>query len=356
MMINSPMIKERKTYIDYFRVFACMLVLCVHVKDLVLTWSDNTILLSNLITNISNLGVPCFFALTGMTILHKKYNSLKEYYLKRFIVVVTPFLFYSYAYYCAYNINEYKGILEFILIAIKSIPNGLLAIIQGEQAYHLWFVYSIIGIYIILPFIKAMLNNSDIKYQKLLFILLIGYIILKTIPGLLGISIKIDEFIFGSNIKYVLFGYFITCDWFKEYLKPSIIIGAISLILNLIIKCNFENISSYFEILNDFELIGLIGLFIINDNKVACWKSKNIINIISKETYGIYLVHPIVIQYTSKYYIYTNHVINTNLKILFYLFIGLVITFFCSFILSWIINKLLIKPCTNLILKIRNQN
>ena len=115
-------------------------------------------------------------------------GGVKQFYRKRFNKTVIPFVFWS-LFYFAFNLSvgwyELDGLTQFISDFINARFNS-----------HMWFFLPLFGIYLSLPFVEAMLNNSSEKME--LFFLLISFIFVSFLPMLCEIT-GIKYFIIGQE-------------------------------------------------------------------------------------------------------------------------------------------------------------
>ena len=115
--------------------------------------------------------VPLFIMLSGMLFLNKRKTlNIKTLYTKNIFRMLTAFVFWSFVYnlYTAYaNMHELKSAF---FAAIRNIHNG---------AMHLWFMFVIVGLYIILPFVKRMCETMTKREAE-------GFLLLTFVPKTLS--------------------------------------------------------------------------------------------------------------------------------------------------------------------------
>lgn len=87
---------------------------------------------------------------------------------------------------------------------------SLKSIIAGDSIGHLWFVYNLIVLYILAPFLQKMLMNlSDIQLTGLL-VTMFFFGRIKNIMETMGFSIGISTGVLGNcSLFFFLFGYWI---------------------------------------------------------------------------------------------------------------------------------------------------
>lgn len=138
-------------YADIARMLAAFAVVLLHVAGARLIREDIgsfNFIWAAAFDCAMRWSVPLFIMLSGMLFLskHKKLN-VKTLYTKNVLRLVTAFLFWSFVYnwYTAYAAE--KSISLAAIKALKNVHNG---------AMHLWFIFVILGLYFVLPFVKRM--------------------------------------------------------------------------------------------------------------------------------------------------------------------------------------------------------
>jgi len=153
--------------------------------------------------------VPVFVMITGALLLHREYD-LGDFFKKRFSKIITPFLFWSLVYvWYSWHIDE----ISFDNDAWTNIKQVLHQLKYGSS-YHLWYVYMLIGLYLIIPvlsrFIKAA-TEKEIRYFLFVWLL----IMLITQPYLARFNPQVDERYFTGYIGYLVLGHYLAFHQFK---------------------------------------------------------------------------------------------------------------------------------------------
>lgn len=154
-------------YIDVLRYLAICLVIALHcvvgyVKDADM-YGTGTWWLCSIINSFGRMGVPVFFMLSGFLLLSgSRALDIRSFYKKRFLKLAVPFLVWDAVYYlegCV--IRGSWAILPFFQQLVQ----------QGSK-YHLWFIYQIMGLYLLTPFLKKIVDHSDTR-ELLVFLAVI---------------------------------------------------------------------------------------------------------------------------------------------------------------------------------------
>lgn len=127
---------------DVLRCVAAIMVIAIHVSAWPFSQYNDGWIAALIIDSFSRCSVPLFFMLTGYFLLCGKQETLSQFISKRFLRIFLPFvmLIFIYGYFKDSSITD----------LIKK------AFLQGNLDFHLWYVYSIIGIYVFIPVLKVL--------------------------------------------------------------------------------------------------------------------------------------------------------------------------------------------------------
>lgn len=140
---------RQKSY-DILRVFACLLIVCMHAP--VPSEQANGLFLSTL-SYFTAPGIGLFFMLSGALLLPLKTDTF-TFLKKRISKVVFPTLFWT-LFYLGANVILRGETID--ITKILSIPFST----QGNPV--LWFMYTLIGLYLLSPILSRWLTNSSKK-------------------------------------------------------------------------------------------------------------------------------------------------------------------------------------------------
>lgn len=339
MLIKNKQIlnNEKIVYLDIIRILACFMVIINHTNGYILNKSNFLNITFYCLTfALCKIGVPLFFMITGALTLDKNYSLKKA--VKSIFRVLMPVLFLSIVLYIK---NVGFSNFNFIYF-IKSI-------IDKPYIAPYWYVYALIGVYLVIPFLQKMIKNfkfKDYKFFVILFLLVPTFI--NYIFSYLNININYNIFsaFFSIIISILICGSYISkIKINKKHFVISIFTFFISYILMFLSLylpyLSKSQISYKLDSWNAFPVIIMsISIFIIvkylfADKKMSN-KVINIIELISSTTFGIYLIH-----YLLNYKLY-------NLGIIKFLFnfnpiLGIIILDILVFVVSGILTFILKK-------------
>ena len=303
-------IKEQIIWIEYLRVVACFSVVLLHVA----AWNISSASHPSaqwdsyfLYNGITRFAVPVFVMISGCLYLDKareiSFEKLfKKYILKFLILYVVWVLFYAFMDTQTFQLKEYegaKGILQFAILSPK---------------YHLWYLPMMIGLLLITPVAKAVVNSKDSK--KLCEYIIILFLLFKVLkPSLLMFELEKETYIravlnlLNPDMVCNWVGFYILGHYLAEYQLPKywnkiIYVLGLAGILFAIYQSNIVSIAqgkinaSFYANFSLFSTIWSIAVFVLikeTISKVSVSKNMTVLILnISKYTLGIYLLHPFV--------------------------------------------------------------
>ena len=159
-------IKPRIIWVDFLRVVGSFLVVLSHVDG----WGGNPSWASTFYTIISRNAVPLFFMVSGFLLLSKQ-ESIYSFLKKRAWKILIPFFAWSIYFDVLWN-----GELLNTGVSFTSLARLFIRILRGTRAPHLWFLYTLIGLYIFIPILRifiAKAKKTDILYFIGLWIIVV---------------------------------------------------------------------------------------------------------------------------------------------------------------------------------------
>ena len=233
--------KEEIPWIHFLRALACVMVVALHTlppsNEFLCEGIDATY--RHLMLILTKPCVPLFFMITGYLILPFEGNDFVSFYKKRIPRVLFPLLFWGIVYAIIpwiLNMSDYKEMIwELLLSPVKS-PS----LIGGV----LWYLFILIGIYLIIPYISSSFyENTMMQIGYLLIWLVASFVTLichysdNNLPFVLGRNYYEHNFdmtiYFSGYLGYLFLGYVFkrkSCPWFKRmggylYLYTSTFMG-----------------------------------------------------------------------------------------------------------------------------------
>ncbi|EOR96343.1 membrane protein [Arcticibacter svalbardensis MN12-7] len=285
---------------DHLRVAATIAVITVHVSASILPLykqiPDLTWWIGNLFDSISRFCVPIFVMLSGALLLPKD-TALPDFFKKRLSRLIYPFLFWCTVYIVNYFLFHTKNIQT---LSANELYTQLVHQIKNQEiSYHFWYIYMIIGLYLIIPIMGIWIRKAS--ESALLYILGIWFVGLLLLENL-GNGVEIYNFIRYSG--YLVLGYYLSKKEFR--FKTSrvalilIVTGILVTILGTYLITVYQGKFNPFFYGNTTPNIVLFasGVFLyFKSLKFNPDKKSHISTFINRYSYGIYLVHVLVLTH-----------------------------------------------------------
>jgi surface polysaccharide O-acyltransferase-like enzyme len=198
---------ENFNWINNLRLLALFAVIMLHTTAPLLFQYGKVPLSQWLTANFYNalvrFAVPVFVMITGALLLHREYE-LGDFLKKRLGRVIVPFLFWSLVYvgYSWYNEEIFFG--TDTLANIKQV----LHLLKYGSAYHLWYVYMLIGFYFFIPVLSKFVRNASKREIQYFLVVWLGVMLIAQ-PYLSRFDPQVDLHYFAGYAGYLVLGHYL---------------------------------------------------------------------------------------------------------------------------------------------------
>ena len=235
-------------YFDWIRLFAMLAVIYMHAASSFLRgqitpgWHA-----ANLLTALSFTAVPLFFMISGALLLSdERTTDVKLLFRRRLPRVLLPLLVFSVIAVLWVKYRDGQTAEK----AVQSLLMGL-----NKPVYrHLWYSYTLAGLYLVSPFLYRMVHGLDEKLERYLLLLLGAVVLLDMIAAFvpadskpfLRWKIAEDLKLFGGHMFAFLLGYYLYRT--KRRFRPGLLIAAALLIWAVITVgtwCSYRKTGDY---------------------------------------------------------------------------------------------------------------
>lgn len=196
--------KKREYYLDLARCTAILLVIGLHVIAPHITtpaYYGTRMWLAWVVSNEAfRAGVPLFFMISGYLMLSAPAaGTAFDFYKKRLPRLLLPLVCWNVVYTC------WNASLEGRPPALRELLDNL---INNGSAYHMWFIYTLLGIYLLTPFLQRIVRGSSRGELLVLLAIVMFPGALRTIINtFLPVSVYLFEPLMEGYVGYFLLGY-----------------------------------------------------------------------------------------------------------------------------------------------------
>lgn len=333
----SKDIINREKNLDLLRVIAAIMVITQHVSAIYIFRVDNNLpgfySVANFYMSLSIYAVPIFVMLSGAFLIdNTKNKDYKVFYKKTYRRIIIPTIVWSILYFF-YNMLKtviaYKGGENINLL------KPLIDLLNGKPMNHLWYMYMIIGLYMITPLVIRIREEIE---SKTFFLLGVVFIL----AGMV-ISLTCELFWilwFTEYIGYFILGYSLKKRYEnskKSYYSNIFIIlfgiSGIFIITEILTNLGYTDNRHFYGNLSILNIIISINIYILF---IKLRKVKVNVNKLAVNSFNIYLVHQGLIDVLA---IIQAKITLTKFNPTWYIPIMTIIVFILSYIFSIIINK-----------------
>ena len=335
---------KRNYSLDIARIIAVLAVVMIHCSAGFVAnnpLNTNEFVFGNLFDSLSRIGVPLFLMISGSLFLDENKDvSLKTILSKNVKTLAIITILWAIIYSIAYNII-------FPLLTSKTVNarSFIAGIINGH--YHMWYLYMIIGLYIITPFLKKFVCKEN--KGMVLFFVIISFCFQFFTPIIdaineLGLNLSfvdswIDKFyldFFSGYITYFMIGWYITHVRIKQKWIRYIIylLGAVSLV-SIILYVHFTgDYNNAYTNIGAPVFIYSVSVFLALNNIKFNFSEKfaKKLMVLSKLTFGVYIIHIIVLTLFGKIFPYDRYSV-------LYIVTSFLIVVIVSFLISYLVSK-----------------
>ena len=250
--------------------------------------------------------VPCFVMVTGALLLNpEKEITYKKLYGKYILRIVLALAVFGVIFRCFDIVMNHEA------WSVMGVLQGLGNVMIGKSWAHLWYLYLLIGIYLLLPFYRKIAAHSSTK--EIWYLLGIYALFLSILPLTGMVDVDLAFYIHTSTIYpfYLFLGWAISSG--KLNISKSggavlLLVG--TLLLVTVVRYRYINgVEELAKLLNYssvFVILQCMGLFALlkqdEDSDIKVSRGEKILLSIDRCSFGIYLIHMIFIRLVLRYW------------------------------------------------------
>lgn len=286
-------------WVEWLRVFGCVAVVLIHcfatlldnatVAEIGLTrafvWTEVLVI-------CCRWAVPAFLMVTGALLLdpaHEIGLPKVRGYVGRMAGVLLTF-------------GTLFALMELVFDArsfsLAMLPEALLDVLQGRGWAHMWYIYDLLGVYLLLPVLRAFSAGSDERsYDIVLCVLFMLSLVVPTVNAATGLSLDTLVWL-GSSVFYVLLGWRLRSRPLP--LTPSVLAGAAGTVAGALVAgggiavlgsyCSWAWVSS-----SPLVALQAASVFTLAQGLLdRPMKEGGPAMLVASLSFGIYVLHPVV--------------------------------------------------------------
>lgn len=297
----------RETELDLLRIIATIAVIFTHCEGGQAS-SEVIYRLTRFLNAIIIWQVPCFVMISGRFWLDPEREITTEKLKIGILRIGYAFIFWNILYQIVYIIEGKYGALNWKGIILES---GALV-----GPYHFWFLWMIVGLYLIIPFLRRITQSKRLMEYFIILFLVIEFInrFGEYLPYVGGIVRSLWTLLGNREAGIMLVlgfsGYFILGYYLRKYpLKKSFemclyIAGAILLFGGAIYRGSLAELNEWQHNLYGYVSPNVVifsaaiyTFFVKRVSRIAFrGVTQRIIDKLQSMSFGIYLVHALVIE------------------------------------------------------------
>ncbi len=306
--MESPASPPRLAWIDLVRTLSVIWVIQIHVASpLLYNWGDVTFpawAAGAIYDALGRACVPLFFMASGYLLLSKQ-EPLGKFFAKRARKVLIPFVVWSALYWFFFSDARPVGGIPFTELALTFFPR----LLAGPTMYHLWFLYPLLGLYLLVPLLRILAAHArDRELWYLTGLWFVTASLLPLLENFTRLEIAPEFGLVTGYLGYFLLGHLLAK---KDYPPRALWTGGAAYLLlsALMTYATFDltrDAGSYdgfwFDFLSPLVILQAASIFVAAKAlaaRFAGWEERAaaLLTPLAEASFGIYLVHVFAIEW-----------------------------------------------------------
>ena len=312
----------RNVNFDILRIVACVFVVCCHVAtigiDDVPLFTEKWIS-AHILNGIGHTGSIIFLFLSGALLLADDYDfKPKRFYLSNFLKLLVAYQLWV----TLYNVI---GVIRRGNFGAEYLKDIVINSIAGEACYHFWYLPVLLGIYLILPMLRAICKAGKGVVVHFVVLFLVIQILFKAVLCFEFKYKYLVAFLFNRipvtlvnhYVGYFVMGYLL-CMLLKEgKIKRPALCGSLTFFSGILVGLLADSylslkagvpLTTFNDIFTISSCMSAVGIFLwLNAKAVVLEKKWNKrVQGVAKLTFGIYMVHPLFMEIIIEFWQYVD--------------------------------------------------
>lgn len=305
---------KRIASIDFARALAIIFVILTHVTESTYDLGGNYLVTAPIHNTIAGLafhslgrmGVPIFFFLSGYLLLDRNYDHDKmlRFYKRNMLglfrvteVWIIVYFFFS-------------KILYSQKLAFPELIEELLFFRKAETN-HLWYMGTILGIYLVLPLLANILKNIDKKIFVFVLLVSSAYVFILPTVNVFRKLLKVDDLASQLSVGFsggwagilVIVGWMIKKGYFEKIRTKWLLpLSLVFYLLTVLLEVVAYRHGVKYTVWYDSILVDSASLFLtIYILRIRRNQFPKLVSWIGYSSFAVYLIHNVFRQEIAKY-------------------------------------------------------
>ena len=290
-------------WIDLIRVVAVFQVILIHLSFVIFfkeDFSSANSQAANFYDSFSRMSVPLFIMVSGYLLLGKS-EPISDFFRKRFVKVGIPTLFWSVAY-LLWSVKAYRnGSMNPIQVVLSMLK----AMYLGNVELHLWFLYILIGIYLVVPILRVLVSAASTQMLTYFVILwFIGTSLFELAQHIIGSPTALVIPIVTGYVGYFVLGYLLADIKLGSRRRIFYALGCIIAIAityagtNILTRASGQIDDYFYSYFSPATVLASIcGYLLLKEVGENLGQAAKIVREVSATSFGIFLIHIFVAEW-----------------------------------------------------------
>ena len=296
--------KSKIWYFEWARVLAAVAVVFLHVlvsttvsNDVATLGVPFALTYAELQLPLTRWAVPVFLMISGALLL----NPAKEISFAKIGRYVGRMAFVLATFGLLYCLMESVFVLG---LSWASVGDAVLSLLSGQSWDHMWYVYALIGLYLLTPPLKTFVAASSRRQLEIALAVLFALtLVVPTANSLLGTSLVTLVWV-SFAVFYYLFGHY--AHTYLQFSWKIAVAGIAAILLSMAGTAWYvTQLGDYAAFLCDPScfLVAIYSAAVFLAFKRFCdrpAKEGGVVTTLSSYSFGIYIVHPLFLNILFK--------------------------------------------------------
>lgn len=284
--------------LDTARWVAAIAVVLLHcaarwVSDPV-TYGSPDWVAANLYDSAARWCVPVFVMVSGALLLdQRKPHDAREFYSRRVARICAPLVFWTVFY------LGWRSLLGWVDHGQVDFSFWPTKVVQGAPYYHLWYLYMVIGLYLITPLVRILYSRGTPASRRWV---VSGLLAVALLDALYRQTLDMDQGFFLTWFLPYL-GYFVAgrmmFDGELRIPRPGLVltISVIATAAGVFFLSDDASLNFYFY---DYFSLTVLAMSLAAFQCLMAMPTLPALSMLAPLTFGVYLIHPVFLDVSQR--------------------------------------------------------